>query len=115
MAHILTLSNNFSPKNCINLVPGVVQDLVCGDSSSPAELSFSWELPTLLGNEVVSYQVTVNRLEHRAGTREVIQSHVYGEFVEMKDASVSGLGNECIFIVYMSIGDGTSCGNFCSC
>ena len=75
----------------MHVVPGVVQNLVCTRSSSPSELSFSWNLPTLLGNEVVSYQVMVNQLQHRPGTRDVIQSSVYEEFVEMKDASVTGL------------------------
>ena len=61
-------------------------------SSSPSEFSFSWDLPTLLGSEVVSYQVIVNRLEHRLGTREVIQSAVDEQFVESLDARVTGLG-----------------------
>ena len=59
-----------------HLVPGEVGNLLCAMSSSVSELSFSWDLPTLLGSEVVSYQVIVNRLEHRPGTREVIQSGV---------------------------------------
>ena len=61
-------------------------------SSSASELSFSWDLPTLLGSEVVSYQVIVNRLEHRPGTREVIQSAMDEQFVESLDTRVSGLG-----------------------
>ena len=72
--------------------PGEVQNIVCAVSSSPSELSFSWDLPTMLGNEVVSYQVMVNRLEHRPGTREVIQSGVYEKFVDIREASVIGLG-----------------------
>ena len=46
----------------------------------------------MLGNEVIGYQVIVNRLEHRTGRREVVQSSVYDDFVEIKEASVSGLG-----------------------
>ena len=76
----------------INSVPGEVGNLVCAVSSSASELSFSWDLPTLLGSEVVSYQVIVNRLEHRPGTREVIQSAVDEQFVESLDAHVTGLG-----------------------
>ena len=76
------------------IVPGVVQNLVCAASSSPSVLSFSWEQPTVLGNEVVGYQVTVNRLEHRAGTRDVVQAGVYSRVIETKDASVSGLGKQ---------------------
>ena len=48
----------------------------------------------MLGNEVVGYQVIVNRLEQRASSREVTQSGVYDEFIEMKDASLGGLGKE---------------------
>ena len=76
----------------VNSVPGEVGNLICAVSSSASELSFSWHLPTLLGSEVVSYQVIVNRLEHRPGTREVIQSAVDEQFVESLDARVSGLG-----------------------
>ena len=72
--------------------PGGVQNIVCAVDSLPSQLSFSWDLPMLLGNEVVSYQVTVNRLEHRADTREVIQSGVYEKFVDVREASVIGLG-----------------------
>ena len=79
---------------CTRIVPGVVENLICAENSSPAELSFSWEQPAVLGNEVVGYQVTVNRLEHRTGIREVVQSSVYDNFVEMKDATVSGLGKD---------------------
>ena len=61
-------------------------------SSSASELSFSWDLPTLLSSEVVSYQVIVNRLEHRPGTREVIQSAVDEQFVYRRGTSVVGLG-----------------------
>ena len=68
--------------------------MVCALSSSTSDsvLSFSWDLPTLRGDEVVSYQVVVNRLEHRTGTREVIQSGVYNQFVKERDANVPGLG-----------------------
>ena len=76
----------------LSVVPGVVQNLLCAESSSPAELSFSWEQPTVRKSEVVSYQVVVSRLEQRAGTREVIQSSVYNDFVKTKNASISGLG-----------------------
>ena len=45
----------------------------------------------MLGNEVVGYQVTVNRLEHRAGTREITQFSLYGGLTEMREVSVNGL------------------------
>ena len=76
------------------VVPGVVQNLVCAGISSPSELSFSWELPTVLGNEVVGYQVVVNRLEQRAGSREMVQSGIYDNFIETKHVSISGLGKD---------------------
>ena len=66
--------------------------MVCAVSSLASELSFSWDLPTLLGSEVVSYQVIVNRLEHRPGTREVIQSAVDEQFIQVLDAHVTRLG-----------------------
>ena len=76
----------------ICIVPGKVGNLVCVSSTSPSELSFSWDQPTQLGAEVVSYQVIVNRLEHRPGSREVVQSGVYNQFVKERHASVPGLG-----------------------
>ena len=74
------------------IVPGEVGNLVCSVSSSASELSFSWDLPTRLASEVVSYQVIVYRLEHRPGTREVIQSAVDEQFVYRREASIVGLG-----------------------
>ena len=74
-----------------HLVPGIVRNLVCA-ASSPTGLSLFWDLPTLLGSEVVSYQVMVNRLEHRSGTRNVIQSDVVNKFVEEPHISATGLG-----------------------
>ena len=79
-------------KFCVNIVPGEIRNLVCAASSSPSELSFSWDVPTRLGSEVVSYQVIVNRLEHRPGTREVTQSAVDEQFVDIREASIIGLG-----------------------
>ena len=76
----------------IIIVPGVVQNLVCAQSSSPSNLSFSWELPVLLGEKVVGYQVTVNRLEHRVNTRELTQFQVSDYFTDTKGSSVTGLG-----------------------
>ena len=90
--------------NFLSLVPGEVGNLVCAVSSSSAsELSFSWDLPTLLGSEVVSYQVIVNRLEHRPGTREVIQSAVDEQFVDRREASVIGLGKDIVVLKRLCI------------
>ena len=82
--------------NTVHAVPGMVGNLVCTRSFLPSELSFSWEPPTLLGSEVVNYQVLVSRLEHRPGTRDVVQSSVYEKFVETKAASITGLGRDVI-------------------
>ena len=77
--------------------------MVCALSSSPSELSFSWDLPTLLANEVVSYQVIVNRLEHRPGTREVIQSAVDEQFVDIREASIIGLSKDIVVLKWLCI------------
>ena len=77
--------------------------MVCAKSSSVSELSFSWDPPTLLGSEVVSYHVIVNRLEHRPGTREVIQFGVYDEFVDIREVSVIGLGKDIIIAIILHI------------
>ena len=69
----------------------------------PDELSFSWELPTVLGNEVVGYRVEVKELRHRAGTREVVQFGVDGFNTAMREATISqGLGNVGIDIILYS-------------
>ena len=72
-------------------------------SSSPSELSFSWDLPTLLGSEVVSYEVIVNRLEHRPGTREVIQTAVDEQFVDRRVASITGLCKDIVVLKLLCI------------
>lgn len=74
----------------------MVQNLKCAGSSSQTELLLPWDPPTMISNEMVSYQVKVNRLEHRPGTRKVIQFEVYKHFnVEVNQAIISqGLGIE---------------------
>ena len=42
-------------------------------SSSPNHLLFSWELPSLLGNEVIDYRVEVKKLQSIEGTRNLMQ------------------------------------------
>ena len=75
------------------VVPGVVQDLICAKSFSPTVLSFSWELPTVLGNEVVGYRVDVKGLRQRSGTNEVVQFDVAGFNTDLNAATISqGLG-----------------------
>ena len=55
-------------------------------------------MPTRLGSEVVSYQVIVNRLEHRPGTREVIQSAMDEQFIDRREASITGLCKDIIVL-----------------
>ena len=87
------------------LVPGVVQNLICAKRSTPTELSFYWELPTVLGNEVVGYRVEVKGLRHKAGTREVIHFDVDGFNTDMKEATINqGLGNVGILSVVKDCG-----------
>ena len=68
---------------------GSVQNMMCAKSSSPAKLSFSWELPTLLGNEVVDYHIEVKGLSHKIGSREVVQFDVDSFNTEMKEVAIS--------------------------
>ena len=89
--------------SCTCTVPGVVQNLVCAQSSSPSSLFFSWDLPSLLGSEVVSYQVIVSRLEHRPGTRDVTPFVAYDHLVEMKEVSVNGLGEYFIVLAQQKL------------
>ena len=82
------------------IVPGKVQGLVCAKSPTSSELTFSWELPTLLGGEVIDYLVEVKELRHRDGTRDVIQVDVDGFNTAMKEATVNqGLGTAIILFL----------------
>ena len=81
--------------SCNFTAPGAVQNLICTKSSSSSELSFSWELPTVLGSEVIDYRVEVKGLRHRNDTREVVQFDVDEFNTEMKDTTISQrLGND---------------------
>ena len=75
--------------SCKFTAPGAVQNLICAKSSSSSELSFSWELPTVLGSEVIDYRVEVKGLRYRDGTREVVQVKVDGFNTEMKETTIS--------------------------
>ena len=91
---IKNCSSPFEYNGLFAAVPGKVQNLVCAKSSSPTELSFSWELPTMLGEEVVDYRVEVKELRHRTGTRDVEQFDVDGYNTGMKETTVNqGLGS----------------------
>ena len=73
----------------VRTVPGKVQDLTCTKSPTSSELTFSWDRPTLLGEEVIEYLVEVKELRHRDGTRDVIQVDVDGFNTTMKQATVN--------------------------
>ena len=77
----------------MHAVPGMVQNLICARSSSPTELTFSWELPTVLGNEVIGYQVKVKELGYGDGNREVVEFDVTGFNTDMNEVTINeGLG-----------------------
>ena len=67
----------------------MVHNLSCARSATPTELTFSWDLPTTLGNEVIAYRVDVSRLGHREGTREVVQFDVDRLNTVMKEVTIS--------------------------
>ena len=45
-------------------------------SSSPNNLLFSWELPRLLGNEVIDYRVEVKKLQTIEDTRNLMELEI---------------------------------------
>ena len=70
-------------------VPGMVENLACGRSSSTSELTFTWESPNTLQDNVLEYQVEVKGLRHRTGTRDVVQFSVAGFNTEMKTVTIN--------------------------
>lgn len=78
---------------------GSVQNMMCAKSSSPTKLSFSWELPTLLGNEVVGYHIEVKGLRHRERSREVVQFDVDSFNTETREVTIIGHGIGIILVV----------------
>ena len=68
---------------------------MCNKSSlpSPSGLSISWELPTVLGDEVIGYQVEVKELQHKTGTKDVVSVNVTDFNTKVQEASLNeGLG-----------------------
>ena len=79
----------------VHTVPSVVQNLICTKSSisSSSVLSLLWELPTKFQNETVGYRIEVKRLQHKLGTREVIQLETNSFETMMRAATLNqGLG-----------------------
>ena len=80
------------------IAPGPVSNLMCdkSSSSSDSELNFSWELPAVLGDEVIGYQVEVKKLQHRDGTKDVVSIDVTDFNTKLHEASLSeGLSESC--------------------
>lgn len=62
----------------MHTVPGMVENLACS-RSSPSELTFTWQSPmNMLQDSILEYQVEVNGLRNREGTRDVVQFDVTG-------------------------------------
>ena len=73
----------------MHTVPGMIENLACGRSSSASELSFTWESPNTLQDNVLEYQVEVKGLRHRTGTRDVVQFSIAGFNTEMSVATIN--------------------------
>lgn len=69
--------------------PGTVENLACGRSLSVSELTFTWESPNMLQNDVLEYQVQVKELRHRIGTRDVVQFNIANFNTEMRVANIN--------------------------
>ena len=74
----ILLPNQLYHGNLHTIVPGVVQNLVCAKPISSNKLTFSWELPIAHWNEVFGYRVEIKGLQHRNGTREIVQFDISG-------------------------------------
>lgn len=77
----------------ICIVPGAPKNLKCGNSGvSPSELLVYWDYLSGLEGDVVRYVVDVKELQHKNGTREVIQSNVANFTTEMRSTNIQQLG-----------------------
>ena len=63
---------------------------MCNKSSlsSPSGLNISWELPTVLGDEVIGYQVEVKELQHKDDTKDMVSVDVTDFNTKLQDASL---------------------------
>ena len=76
-------------------MPGIPPRLACARSSRPSDLTFSWDSPPFLRNEIVGYRVKVKGLAHRDGTREVIQFDVANLATAMREVTLTqGIGKK---------------------
>ena len=67
----------------------MVENIACGRSLSASELTFTWESPGSLQDNVLEYQVEVKGLHHSAGTRDVVQFSVAGLTTKMRVATIN--------------------------
>lgn len=77
--------------NSLHVAPGPVTNLMCNKSSpsSTSGLSISWELPTVLGDEVIGYQVEVKELQHEDGTKDVVSVDITDFNTKLPEASIN--------------------------
>lgn len=68
--------------------PGPVRNLVCNKSALPSQLSFTWDVPSILGEGVNGYQVEVKELQHSPDTKDVVLVDVATLNTKMKWASL---------------------------
>ena len=65
----------------------------CSARSGGSTLSLSWEAPTNPQSGIVGYQVEVEELRHRSGTREVEELSIEEFFTEAREVVITqGLG-----------------------
>ena len=83
----------------MSAVPGVVENLLCTGGSSVSEFNLTWNMPTVLGHEVIGYRVEVKGLHHRDGTREVVQFNVSGFITDANEATIDNDLCNVVFII----------------
>lgn len=82
---------------CLCIAPGPVRNLECTESSSPSELSFSWDMPSVLGEGVNGYQIELKELQQlNSDTKDVMLVGIASFYTKMNWAHVDqGLSKHC--------------------
>ena len=57
--------------------------------SSTSGLNIFWELPTVLGDEVIGYQVEIKELQHKDGTKDVVSVDITDFNTKLPEASIN--------------------------
>lgn len=70
---------------------------MCNKSASSSELSFSWDKPPQLEQDVTSYQVEVKELKHKNTAKEIVLVDVADVHTNMEEQYIQGLSEQCIF------------------